>query len=75
MGLRPSEVERALDMKVEFEVPSERDVPVSINRGVPIALSNPRAGVVKALGEIADKLVPMRTPAADDKKKTKRLGR
>jgi pilus assembly protein CpaE len=75
VGLRPSEVERALDMKVEFEVPSERDVPVSINRGVPIAMSNPRAGVVKALGEIADKLVPMRTPAVDDKKKTKRLGR
>jgi hypothetical protein len=38
-------------------------------------MSNPRAGVVKALGEIADKLVPMRTPAVDDKKKTKRLGR
>jgi MinD-like ATPase involved in chromosome partitioning or flagellar assembly len=62
-------------MKVEFEVPSERDVPVSINRGVPIALANPRAGVVKSLGEIADKLVPMRTPASDDKKKSKRLGR
>jgi hypothetical protein len=30
---------------------------------------------VKSLGEIADKLVPMRTPAADDKKKPKRLGR
>ncbi len=75
VGLRPGEVERALDMKVEFEVPSERDVPVSINRGVPIALSNPRAGVVKALGEIADKLVPMRVPSTEEKKKPKRLGR
>ena len=62
VGLRPGEVERALDMKVEFEVPSERDVPVSINRGVPIALANPRAGVVKSLGEIADKLVPDADP-------------
>jgi MinD-like ATPase involved in chromosome partitioning or flagellar assembly len=50
-------------------------VPVSINRGVPIALANPRAGVVKSLGEIADKLVPVRTPAGDEKKKSKRLGR
>jgi hypothetical protein len=30
---------------------------------------------VKALTEIADKLVPMRTAAPDDKKKSKRLGR
>jgi pilus assembly protein CpaE len=61
VGLKPQEVERALEMKVEFEVPVEREVAVSVNRGVPIALSNPRSGVGKAMQEIADKLVPQRT--------------
>jgi pilus assembly protein CpaE len=61
VGLKPQEVERALEMKVEFEVPVEREVAVSVNRGVPIVISNPRSGVGKALQEVADKLVPQRT--------------
>jgi pilus assembly protein CpaE len=61
VGLKPQEVERALEMKVEFEVPVEREVAVSVNRGVPIVLSNSRSGVGKAMQEIADKLVPQRT--------------
>ena len=47
-------------MPVAFEVESEREVPVSVNRGVPLALSNPRASIVKSLGEMADTLVPLR---------------
>ena len=75
VGLNPREVERALDMQVAFEVPSEREVPVSINRGVPLALANPRSSVVKALGEVADKLVPVRTAAGEDTKKSRRKRR
>ena len=60
VGLKPQEVERALEMKVEFEVPVEREVAVSVNRGVPIVISTPRSGVGKALQEVADKLVPQR---------------
>jgi pilus assembly protein CpaE len=64
VGLKPQEVERALEMKVEFEVPVDREVAVSVNRGVPLVLSNPRSGVAKALQDMADKLVPQRTTAA-----------
>jgi pilus assembly protein CpaE len=66
VGLKPQEVERALDMKVEFEVPVEREVAVSVNRGVPIALSAPRSPVAKALAAVADTLVPV-TAKADAK--------
>jgi pilus assembly protein CpaE len=59
VGLKPQEVERALDMKVEFEVPVEREVAVSVNRGVPIALSAPKSAVAKALAGVADTLVPV----------------
>jgi pilus assembly protein CpaE len=65
VGLKPQEVERALEMKVEFEVPVDREVAVSVNRGVPLVLSNPRSGVAKALQDMADKLVPQRTAAGD----------
>jgi pilus assembly protein CpaE len=61
VGLKPQEIERALDMKVEFEVPVDREVAVSVNRGVPIVISNPRSGVGKSLQDVADKLVPQRT--------------
>jgi MinD-like ATPase involved in chromosome partitioning or flagellar assembly len=70
-GLRKNEVERALDLKVAFEVPADRDISSSVNRGVPLALANPRAGVVKSMGEIVDALVPQRV-AADSKKKRRR---
>jgi pilus assembly protein CpaE len=59
VGLKPQEVERALDMKVEFEVPVEREVAVSVNRGVPIALSATKSAVAKALAGVADTLVPV----------------
>src|SRR6476660_814810 len=68
VGLKRNEVERALDLKVAFELPSDKDVPSSVNRGVPVALASPRAGIVKSMGEIADKLIPQRV-AADAKKK------
>jgi pilus assembly protein CpaE len=63
VGLKAQEIERALDMKVAFEVPVEREVAVSVNRGVPLAISSPRSAVGKSLQEVADKLVPLRTPA------------
>ncbi len=76
VGLNAKEIERALDMQVEFEIESDREVPVSVNRGVPLALANPRSGVVKALSDMADKLVPVRTTAKTDEKKSKRrMGR
>jgi len=68
VGLKKNEVERALDLKVAFELPADKDVPSSVNRGVPVALASPRAGIVKSMGEIADKLIPQRV-AADAKKK------
>ncbi len=69
VGLKPGEVERALDMKVAFEIPSEREVAVSVNRGVPISLSHPRSAVAKSLSDVAEKLVPQRTAPAEGKKR------
>ena len=68
VGLKPQEIERALDIKVEFEVPLDRDVAVAVNRGVPIALSAPKSPVAKALADVADVLVPASGSPADGSK-------
>jgi pilus assembly protein CpaE len=77
VGLKPQEIERALEMKVEFEVPVDREVAVSVNRGVPIVISNPRSGVGKSLQDVADKLVPQRATGKSESgggKKFRRKG-
>lgn len=54
VGLAVSEVERTLRVPISAHVPSSRDVPASVNRGVPIVLDDPRHPVsvaVKALAE------------------------
>ena len=83
VGLNAREIERALDMPISFEVESEREVPVSVNRGVPLALANPRSAIAKSLGDVADKLVPpvrsqngnSKGGGGEEKKSRRRLGR
>jgi pilus assembly protein CpaE len=67
VGLKKKEVEAALKVKVEIEVPSERTVPLSVNRGIPAVLSDPGADFSKALRELAKSLTP-----TEDKQKQRR---
>ncbi len=72
-GLKAGEIERALDFKVRFEVPAERDMSAAVNRGTPMAASHPRSPAVKALAAIAAAVVPAGPAAA--KPARRRLGR
>lgn len=49
VGLRVNEVERTLGTRVEIAIPSGREVPLSINRGVPLMLEAPASPVAAAL--------------------------
>jgi hypothetical protein len=40
-GMRRPEVEGALGVSVNYELPSVSDVPAAVNRGTPLALSAP----------------------------------
>ena len=54
VGLALSEVEKTLKAPIAAQIPSSRDVPASINRGVPIVLDDPKHPVsmsIKAFGE------------------------
>jgi pilus assembly protein CpaE len=58
VGLRASEVEKSLGVEIDVEIPSSRDVPLSINQGEPLAVSRPRSPVVQSIGQLVSALVP-----------------
>ena len=59
VGMKPGEVESALEVKVRFSVPSDRAVPIAVNRGNPVVLADSRADFSKAVREISKSVVPM----------------
>jgi pilus assembly protein CpaE len=55
VGLQVSEVEKTLRVPIAVQIPSSRDVPASINRGVPIVLDDPKHPVSHAIRQFAEK--------------------
>ncbi|HET6815603.1 MAG TPA: P-loop NTPase [Mycobacteriales bacterium] len=64
VGLAMSEVEKTLRVPISAEVPSSRDVPASVNRGVPIVLESPSHPVSQAIKQFAERHVVSATPAS-----------
>jgi pilus assembly protein CpaE len=57
VGIQRSEVERALETKIRADLPSDRGVPLGVNRGKPVALADPGADFSKAIAELAKSLI------------------
>ena len=55
VGLTAEDVEEAVGAILAVHMPSSRDVPVSVNMGVPIVLSDPEHEVSLAMRRLADK--------------------
>jgi pilus assembly protein CpaE len=64
VGMSRKEVEAALELKVRFQVPSDRAVPLSINRGSPAVLSESNSDFSRAVGAIAKVLATADGPAS-----------
>jgi pilus assembly protein CpaE len=64
VGMKPGEVEGALEVKVRFSVPSDRAVPIAVNRGNPVVLADARADFSRAVREMAKNVVPADAEAA-----------
>ena len=58
VGMKRGEVEAALEQRVRYEVPSDRAVPLAVNRGNPAVLSDAKADFSRALREMAKSLQP-----------------
>ena len=66
VGLALSEVEKTLHAPIAAQIPSSRDVPASINRGVPIVLDDPKHPVSVAIKNFAERNVAAGSPGNDD---------
>src|SRR3954467_12116645 len=53
VGMKESEVETALERKMTYQVPSDRAVPLSINRGTPVVLGDAGADFSVAMKKMA----------------------
>lgn len=72
VGLKRSEVEETLQTKVHVELPSDRAVPMAVNRGKPVALAEPGADFAKAIKNLADMVAARSSsPKAPKQKKEK----
>ena len=56
VGLEDRDVERTLRREITYTLPSDKAVPVSVNRGQPVILDNPRSRVARSLQEMARSL-------------------
>jgi len=55
--LQPAQVEKAIGRTIQVQIPSDRIVPQSVNKGVPVVLESPRSDVSRALMGIAQGIV------------------
>jgi pilus assembly protein CpaE len=66
VGLALGEVEKTLKAPIAAQIPSSRDVPASINRGVPIVLDDPKHPVSVAIKNFAERNVAAGSMTAGD---------
>ena len=71
VGMSKKEVEGALDVQMTFEIPSDRAVPISVNRGNPAVLAESNSEFSTAVKKMAKALVVTATP--QPKKAQRRL--
>jgi pilus assembly protein CpaE len=69
VGMKPGEVEGALDVKVRFELPSDGKVPLAVNRGTPLVLADDKAEFSRSVRGMAKALLPVEAAKAGQKRK------
>ena len=47
VGITTEDIEETIQRKIDIAIPSDRIVPISVNRGVPLIMDNPRSAVTK----------------------------
>jgi pilus assembly protein CpaE len=62
VGMKQREVEAALEQKVHYEIPSDRAVPITVNKGVPAVLDEPGSDFSRAINAMAKGVFPTEEP-------------
>ncbi len=58
VGLDPSDAEKAIGMKIACAIPSTRAIPLSLNLGKPVVVSEPRSPVARQLQQLVQLFAP-----------------
>jgi pilus assembly protein CpaE len=69
VGIKHAEVERALETKIRWDLPSDRAVPLSVNRGKPVVLADAGADFSRAIKDLAGTLIVKDQRGEDDKRR------
>ena len=64
VGLNPSDAEDAMGMKIACSIPSTREIPLSLNLGTPVVISEPKSEVAKQLQKLAQLYAPIEAEKA-----------
>jgi pilus assembly protein CpaE len=64
VGLDPSDAEDVMGMKIACSIPSSRDIPLSLNLGTPVVLSQPKSAVARQLRQLSMLYSPVQTEPA-----------
>jgi pilus assembly protein CpaE len=64
VGLDASDTEEALGMKICCAIPTSRELPLSLNLGTPVVVSDPRSPVAKQLQQLAQRFAPVEADKA-----------
>lgn len=64
VGLAPTDAEDVMGMDIACSIPSSRSVPISLNVGEPVVISEPKSAVAKQFRELAGLYAPIDTPPA-----------
>ena len=59
VGLDPSDAEDVMGMKIACSIPSSREIPLSLNLGTPVVISEPKSAVAKQLQQLAEIFAPV----------------
>ena len=62
-GLTIPAIERTVGLNVDVAIPSSRSVPLSLNQGEPLVLSDPRSAVTLAMLQLVKRVAPKAVPA------------
>jgi pilus assembly protein CpaE len=69
VGIKHAEVERALETKIRYDLPSDRAVPLAVNRGKPVVLADAGADFSRAIKDLAGELLAKDQRSDDDKRR------
>jgi len=61
VGLDPHDIEAAVGLPIDVSVPSSRAVPLSMNQGEPVIITDPKSGVARQMQLLVGRFAEVQT--------------